>query len=70
VGFYGYYFWVTSTANYTLSAEEGVIISTIGELGFVLILVGAIFAGINWSLLRKAGRSTGEISREERPRSP
>lgn len=53
VAFYGSVLWAESTGNYPTSIETDVAISTVGSVGFVLITVGAIFAGINRSLLRR-----------------
>ncbi|MGA8091405.1 MAG: hypothetical protein WB984_02785 [Thermoplasmata archaeon] len=57
VSFYAYASWANSTGNYPTAVAIGVTISAIGEAGYVLILVGAIFAGVNWSLLRKSRRN-------------
>lgn len=54
--FYGYLFWASSTGGYPTSIGTGLAISTIGGVGFILITIGAIFAGVNWSLLRKRQR--------------
>ena len=57
VAFYGFVFWAMGTGNYPTSVATGSAISAIGSIGFILILVGAIFTGINWSLLRKSRRN-------------
>ncbi len=54
-GFYGFVLWANAMGSW--SSATLVVVSTIGNAGFVLILVGAIFAGINWSLLRKSRRT-------------
>lgn len=51
--YYSFAYWANATGNYPTSIAPGVAISAIGSIGFVLILVGAIFTGVNWSLLRK-----------------
>ncbi len=57
VAFYVYLYWANATGIYPLWAGIGVTIYAVGGAGFVLILVGAIFAGANWSLLRKPRRN-------------
>ena len=52
-GFYTYEYWATSSGQYPTSPASWVSLSIIGNVGFILIFMGAIFAGINWSLLRK-----------------
>lgn len=54
VGYYLYAYWARVTGHYPTSAAMGVIPPSVGEVGTVLILVGGIFAGVNWSLLRKS----------------
>ena len=56
--FYGFVVWANSTGNYPTSIETDLAVSTVGSVGFVLITVGAIFAGINGSLLRKSRRNS------------
>ena len=53
VSFYGYIFWVSSSGGSGLPVWSSFVISSLASAGSVLILVGAIFAVINWSLLRK-----------------
>ena len=48
--FYAYTSWASSTGNYPSSTLVGVTIVAIGEASYVLILVGAIFEGVNWSI--------------------
>ena len=53
VGFYTYEYWAVSWGLYPTSPASWVFLSIIGNVGYILILVGSIFAAINWSLLRK-----------------
>ncbi len=69
VAFYGFVFWADGTGNYPTSIATDSAISAIGSIGFTLILVGAIFTGINWSFLRKSDRiplSTSKTRRDYR----
>ncbi|HTP54837.1 MAG TPA: hypothetical protein VML94_07795 [Thermoplasmata archaeon] len=56
VGFYGYFFWRFSSATYSATVSDAVLENLIGGIGSTLLLVGAIFTAINWSLLRQADR--------------
>jgi hypothetical protein len=56
IGFYGFVIWANSSGFYPSSVSTDFLLTAIGGIGSTLILVGAIFTGINWSLLRKAGR--------------
>ncbi len=56
-GVYGFEVWANTSGVYPISVLSSVFISAIGGVGSTLILVGAIFTGINWSLLRKSGRA-------------
>jgi len=61
-GLFTFEVWANSTGywnNYPTgpSALTSALLSAIGGIGSTLILVGAIFTGVNWSLLRKAGRA-------------
>ncbi len=47
----------TSARHYPAPGRSGVLLSAIGGIGFPLTLRGAIFTGINESLLRKSGRA-------------
>ncbi len=49
-------YWIDSPTG--PSAITSALLSAIGGIGSTLVLVGAIFAAINWSLLRKAGSAT------------
>jgi len=52
--------WANSTGYWNNfptgpSPTTSALLSAIGGIGSTLVLVGAIFAAINWSLLRKVG---------------
>lgn len=49
---YGFVFLTNAMSHSSIATT--LLFSTIGNIGFVLITVGAIFAAINWSLLRKS----------------
>ena len=52
------YYWLTPwVASSGASALTAWTILIAGGVGYVLILVGAIFTGVNWSLLRKANKT-------------
>ncbi len=57
---YGIAYWSGWTGNYPYSSTPTVVDAAITvateSIGFVLIVVGAIFTGKNWSLLRKSRR--------------
>ena len=53
VGFYTYEYWAVSAGQYLTSPASWVLLTIVGNVGYILILVGSIFAAINWSLLRK-----------------
>ena len=57
VACYAYASWANPTGDYPTTMAIGVTIAAIGEAGYVLILVGAIFVGVNGSLLRKRRRN-------------
>lgn len=47
-------FWANSTGNYPTSIGGSVALTAVGGIGITLIIVGAIFSAINWSLLKKS----------------
>ena len=50
--------WITNSSVSTM-ADNGIVLSLPMSVGSVFILVGAIFTGVNWSLLRKSDPSGG-----------
>jgi len=56
-GFYVFAIWASTSGVNPTSPLTDVLLSAIGGIGSTFILVGAIFTGVNWSLLRKAGRA-------------
>jgi type IV secretory pathway VirB2 component (pilin) len=57
IGFLAFSIWVSASGFYSSYATTSLIDSLLGGIGGTLILVGAIFTGINWSLLRKSVRT-------------
>ena len=53
VGFYTYEYWAISSGQYPAFPAGWLLLTIVGNVGYILILVGSIFAAINWSLLRK-----------------
>lgn len=58
VAYYGFELWAVATGHYPTSVVLALTLNSLGSVGFILITVGAIFAAINWSLLRRSRRST------------
>jgi type IV secretory pathway VirB2 component (pilin) len=54
IGFIGYSIWANSSGFSSNYATVSLLESLLGGIGGTLILIGAIFTGINWSLLRKS----------------
>jgi len=57
-GFYGFEYWAATTGLFFQSPAAFLMVEIFGNVAWVLILVGAIFAGVNWSLLRRGRRAT------------
>jgi hypothetical protein len=55
--FYVSEFWVNSFGGNLGYSTVFFIFEIFGGIGYTLVLVGAIFTGVNWSLLRRAHRS-------------
>lgn len=56
VGFYAHALGANSLGASPMTPLEQVTYTAVGRIGAILILVGAIFTGINGSLLRRTGR--------------
>jgi hypothetical protein len=53
IGFFAFSIWASASGFYSSYAAASLLNSLLGGIGGTLILIGAIFTGINWSLLRK-----------------
>ena len=53
VTFYSLVIFVGSTLLVFSNPAYSILFTVVGNVGYILILVGAIFAAINWSLLRQ-----------------
>lgn len=53
VASYSSMYWAEATGHYPGAAFAVLVLGSLAGIGEILIIVGAIFAGINWSLLRK-----------------
>jgi hypothetical protein len=58
IGFFAFSIWANASGFYSSYAAASLLNSLLGGIGGALLLIGAIFTGINWSLLRKTVRTS------------
>jgi len=54
IGFFAFSIWANASGFYSNYAAASLLDSVLGGIGTTLILIGAIFTWINWSLLRRS----------------
>lgn len=66
VAYSGFTLWANASGNYPSSTPAWIAVSATGSFGFTLLTVGAVFTGVNFSLLRKSDPLTLSLANTRR----